>query len=579
MKRLIHATTLLTAVMLSTGCGSSDESDAPGTSSGGTPSAPPPPAPSAPEQPGANGKLDPHAVNRELLALLDETATRLSAIRDEASARTVARQYVSIERRKKDVLAKLQQLKRTLGPAENQRLASQYGSDLTARGQRVAQESQRVQSMPQVWLTFQEELQAAMAEAPRTPSPPRPSQNRPPGSFLPNGQQSLGDFGQPMIQKFGASNVVRLSISGLPGDVGAFLQQRLSEIAKPQMYVAATGLTPETVRIAIAPVADLQAVASQIDFGTVTDVDTGQRIVTIRADASKLPEPLAKEVSDPDDPNFYRQNLIDLKSFDKRRAEKALDRLAKVEPVELREEIAAAIEPFLSDPEPRNRRRALPAMVVWTSEDPVKLLIDAMADEDTWMRRDVLELLAEQDDPRVYPAIAGMLVTDRHQAMSSLLKIGTPAQKAVAAYFTHEEVDVRRAALNVALKIAAEEIVPELIAVLSDSEKDLRHRALEILTRLNDPRAVVPVAGLLLTKDDRHRATSCLLKMGPVVEETVIKGLKYNDPEVVQACCQILEEVGTRKSLTELKRLTKSDNFFVSTSAESAMEQISDRGQ
>ncbi|MHC4403508.1 MAG: hypothetical protein ACYTG0_27945 [Planctomycetota bacterium] len=159
MKRLTNAIALLGIAMLLAGCGQSDEAAPEPSSFGNLPT-----DFGTGGSAGGDGASDADGVNAELFALLDETADLFASIRDESSARAAAPKFVSIEKRKQEVQEKLQQWQATLSAEESRRLADQHGRELMARTQRVVQETQRLQAMPEVWNALQEEAQALLAE-------------------------------------------------------------------------------------------------------------------------------------------------------------------------------------------------------------------------------------------------------------------------------------------------------------------------------------------------------------------------------------------------------------------------------
>jgi HEAT repeat protein len=112
--------------------------------------------------------------------------------------------------------------------------------------------------------------------------------------------------------------------------------------------------------------------------------------------------------------------------------------------------------------------------------------------------------------------------------------------------------------------------VPDLLSTLCDGDDDVRHAALEILGNLKDERAVVAVAELLGLEGDRGKAADCLKRMGRMAEETVLRGLEHPDPKVVNACCEVLAEVGSEKCLDALERLTDHRDWSIRGAAKQA---------
>jgi predicted Zn finger-like uncharacterized protein len=122
--------------------------------------------------------------------------------------------------------------------------------------------------------------------------------------------------------------------------------------------------------------------------------------------------------------------------------------------------------------------------------------------------------------------------------------------------------DVRLAALKGLSKWATKDNVPALITVLKDDDlgaKDLRKLAMETLGELKDERGAPVVAIRLLNFFDREDAARALIAMGPVAEKHVLPGLANQDVPLRKLVCSILAEVGTKTSLTPLKRVARTD--------------------
>ena len=170
--------------------------------------------------------------------------------------------------------------------------------------------------------------------------------------------------------------------------------------------------------------------------------------------------------------------------------------------------------------------------------------------------------------------MAGVIAKDRSLAVDAVRNSEAVAKALIGALVSHQDVQVRLEAVKLAAEARTAEIVPQLLPALADQEPAIRREAIAVLERYPDQRAVVPLCELLLTAEDRDQAVRCLQKMGPLVEDTVIKGLNHSDPAVVQACCRVLERAGTQKSLPELERLLRHADRSVQTAAKRAGERI-----
>jgi HEAT repeat protein/lysophospholipase L1-like esterase len=91
---------------------------------------------------------------------------------------------------------------------------------------------------------------------------------------------------------------------------------------------------------------------------------------------------------------------------------------------------------------------------------------------------------------------------------------------------------------------ATRDQVPSLVAALEDMNPFLRDAMYEALGKLQDPRAVAPVAKALAKFSDRKKASRALIRMGPIVEEEVRKYLKDLDTAVREEAAHVLAKIG-----------------------------------
>jgi HEAT repeat protein len=129
---------------------------------------------------------------------------------------------------------------------------------------------------------------------------------------------------------------------------------------------------------------------------------------------------------------------------------------------------------------------------------------------------------------------------------------------------TDTDHDVRVAGMKAMRKWASKDNVLALINVLKDDEfspwaGEMRKLAMQTLGELKDERGVPAVAARLLNAFEREDAARALIAMGPMSEKIVLTGLANQDATVRKLACAILLEVGTKTSVTALKRTSRGD--------------------
>lgn len=145
---------------------------------------------------------------------------------------------------------------------------------------------------------------------------------------------------------------------------------------------------------------------------------------------------------------------------------------------------------------------------------------------------------------------------------------------------------LRHAALTVLASHGSREHVPLLIKALNDPDAGVRVAVAKGLVRLKDPRAIEPLVNLLASgqgdqpyfRPNRESAAAeALVRMGPAAESAVLGLLKEKNIETRCQACNILKQIGTRKSLTHLKDLTLNPSKELSEAAAEACRSIQAR--
>lgn len=136
---------------------------------------------------------------------------------------------------------------------------------------------------------------------------------------------------------------------------------------------------------------------------------------------------------------------------------------------------------------------------------------------------------------------------------------------ALETLLTDSDPNVRKVGMKALCKWASKDNVPALIQVLKDNETplgtgEMGKLAMQTLGEIKDERGVAPVATQLLNFFDREEAARVLIAMGPMVEKIVLTGLTNQDAAVRKLVCLILAEVGTKASLSPLKRTARNES-------------------
>lgn len=193
-----------------------------------------------------------------------------------------------------------------------------------------------------------------------------------------------------------------------------------------------------------------------------------------------------------------------------------------------------------------------------TPDEKISRAVEDIDSGTIFERRDALKLLRKLSvDPtrqqEVAKALAGLLIDKDH-----FIK-----EDAAAALETWATADN----------------LPALVRFLEDSglgDADARRSVMRALAQLKDSRGTKAIAQQLFTRDAQS-AVAVLKSMGPAAEPTVIGLLDHQDPMLRQAMCGVLEEIGTRRSIPELRQRATDRVPAVKAAARSALAAINER--
>jgi hypothetical protein len=168
-------------------------------------------------------------------------------------------------------------------------------------------------------------------------------------------------------------------------------------------------------------------------------------------------------------------------------------------------------------------------------------------------------------------------------------RLGAPTPELLvlmASLATDRDDSVRHTALTVLANHGAKEQVPLLIKALNDPDAGMRATIAKGLGRIKDPRAMEPLVNLLATGQSdqpyyrpphESAAADALVLLGPAAEPAVLALLKEKNIETRCQACNILRQIGTRKSLSPLRDLTFNPSKELSEAAAEACRSIQSR--
>ncbi|HLP75301.1 MAG TPA: HEAT repeat domain-containing protein [Candidatus Paceibacterota bacterium] len=119
--------------------------------------------------------------------------------------------------------------------------------------------------------------------------------------------------------------------------------------------------------------------------------------------------------------------------------------------------------------------------------------------------------------------------------------------------------------------------VPLLLKLLKQNDSMSRSTVIRGLGRLKDPRAIEPLAEVIARGSDGYVAAEVMGKLGPEAEDTVLTLLKQKHLETLRSACNILKQIGTKKSIEPLRELMLDPDQSLNSAASEAVRAIQAR--
>jgi len=138
----------------------------------------------------------------------------------------------------------------------------------------------------------------------------------------------------------------------------------------------------------------------------------------------------------------------------------------------------------------------------------VDKLLEALHDSEGTVRRFAATLLGRIGEPRAIEPL-GMALYDTHfevgaAAAESLAGFGPPGLKLLAEALHHPEAWLRQHAITGLTLSGDQRIVPAILEMLKDPEREVQKQAIQSLGKLKDPRALPALQAIAIDRRDRE---------------------------------------------------------------------------
>ncbi len=302
-----------------------------------------------------------------------------------------------------------------------------------------------------------------------------------------------------MIETYGLDRIAVISLIDPPFHQRSKIMDALREAAGPNALAFVNERSDECL-VVVAPIDDVKRFAASVDLGQVTSIDPAERTFSLRADNKKFPT-LEQEVeesivnmrqrhseykagdsgnqsrfstpiTDPNDPEFFKQNLAVLKNDYGLDREKALRQLVnadtgKVNDPEMHKQIAQAIRDVAFDDStmPQERSLAIRGLTHWGGKFAGPILVQLLRDGPSFAEDEIYTQLAILKEPTAIDALVEKLMEpgfDGEKAAKCLVAYGSAAEDTILSDTRAEDIQTTRLIVQVLAEIGTKKSLPVL---------------------------------------------------------------------------------------------------------------------
>jgi HEAT repeat protein len=178
------------------------------------------------------------------------------------------------------------------------------------------------------------------------------------------------------------------------------------------------------------------------------------------------------------------RSLIELKSSDKGKQKRALDRLQRAAPDGRAVQVAAALVPLLEDDDGLFVSDVVKTLAVWRSPEAMEALIGRMRDNRHFVRSDAIKALGKYQDPRAAEAIVTVIKEDGFAVEDALKSMGEVAEPAVVTLLRSPDSHVRGQACRILAQIGGQKTLIEMQSLPADPDFGVRMAAQDAWKRI-----------------------------------------------------------------------------------------------
>jgi hypothetical protein len=335
------------------------------------------------------------------------------------------------------------------------------------------------------------------------PFPPAMPPMGPPVDVVQNMERDY----QAVRQQYG-DRTVAILVTGLPthgdppaGDVTEAISRRIKELA-PEIAQGNSVYINDRFATVVAPVNDIQGLASRIDFGTVTVKDYRIEIQVDARWAANVPRkpaqpqpgslaapppsrPRSEEPEIPAGADAITRSLIELKSSDQGKRKQAVERLQRSVPDGRVDQVVEALIPLLEDDDGFLASDVAKALAVWRSPEAMAALIGRLRDNRHFVRSEAIKALGKYLELRAAEAVVTVMKEDGFAVEEALKSMGEMAEPALFPVLRSPDSGLRGHACRILAEIGGRGTLQEMQSLPPDPDLGVRMAANDAMKKIS----------------------------------------------------------------------------------------------
>ncbi|MEP2776963.1 MAG: hypothetical protein ABJQ29_12270 [Luteolibacter sp.] len=222
---------------------------------------------------------------------------------------------------------------------------------------------------------------------------------------------------------------------------------------------------------------EVALIAGKLGETTETYPEIG--VIVVRVNNDQFEAGSAEKLNNPNDPAFYALNQYELDNIDLDRVERAVDRLANVEPKIFRSDISQKLVRIMTQPGVNFHDVLAKALMKWAEEPgpageaALEVIRKRVATGDP-VPESLVELVAKEEIGEAIPLVNELWLKSPGLWESHFAKFGPPIEPLILAQINAESAPLQRSAIKLLGRVGSAESLPALRKFINSDNAEVR---------------------------------------------------------------------------------------------------------